>query len=94
MLLRFFIVRFFMKLLEIKQKVRNFLAEFVQTENLDDDDNLFETGMLNSLFAMQLVLFIEKEFGFQVSNENLSMDNFKSINAVAEMIVREEELVA
>ena len=42
---------------------------------------------------MQLVLFIEKEFDFQVSNENLSIENFKSINAIAGMITREEAVV-
>lgn len=82
-----------MKLLDVKQKVKGFLSEFVRTDALGDDDNLFETGMLNSLFAMQLVLFIEKEFDFQVSNENLNMDNFKSINAIAEMITGEEAVV-
>jgi len=79
-----------MKLLEVKQRIKSYLSEFVEIESLNDDDNLFETGMLNSLFAMQLVLFIEKEFDFQVSNENLSIDNFKSIDAIAGMITSEE----
>ena len=75
-----------MKLIDIKQKIINFLGEFIQADNLDNDADLFETGMVNSLFAMQLVLFIEKEFDFQVANEDLNIQNFSSVNAITTMV--------
>lgn len=44
--------------------------------------------MVNSLFAMQLVLFVEKEFGFKVENEDLDYENFKSLDAIHGFIQR------
>ena len=35
---------------------------------------------------MQLVLFVEKEFGIQVANEDLDIENFKSLNAIVGFI--------
>ena len=70
----------------IMNQVRGFLGQFISDTNIDADHNLFESGLVNSLFAMQLVLFVEKEFGIQVANEDLDFDNFKSVNAIVGFI--------
>lgn len=70
----------------IQTKIRNFLAKFFQNIELEDDQDIFALGFVNSLFAMQLVLFVEKEFGLQVENEDLDIDNFRSIRAITTLI--------
>jgi phosphopantetheine binding protein len=42
----------------------------------------------NSLLAMQLVAFVEKEFGLAVEDEDLDLDNFRSIRAIADFVAR------
>jgi len=69
-------------------RIREFLARFVSTDRLADDDNLFEVGAVNSLFAMQLVLFVEQEFGIVVDNEDLDVKNFSSVNALVSFVSR------
>jgi len=49
---------------------------------LEDDTMLFESGILDSLSLLKLVLFLEKQFGVTVPAEELVPDNFKSINAI------------
>lgn len=71
---------------EIMSQVREFLGQFIDITGIDDDHNLFASGMVNSMFAMQLVLFVEKEFGIQVANEDLDFENFKSLNAIVGFI--------
>ncbi|MEE9367708.1 MAG: acyl carrier protein [Pontiella sp.] len=71
---------------ERMKQVRDFLGQFVSNTEIDPDENLFTTGLVNSLFAMQLVLFVEKEFGIQVANEDLDFENFKSLNAIVGFI--------
>ncbi len=71
---------------EIKGKIRTFLAGFITNVALQDDQDIFALGFVNSLFAMQLVLFVEKEFGLTVENEDLNIDNFRSINAITQLI--------
>ena len=58
----------------------------VNVPSLADDDNLFESGIVNSLFAIQLMTFIEKTFAFEVDAEDLDIENFKSLNATAAFV--------
>jgi methoxymalonate biosynthesis acyl carrier protein len=69
-----------------KTRTREFLARFFQNVELEDDQDIFALGFVNSLFAMQLVLFVEKEFGFTVEDADLDIDNFRSINALVNLI--------
>lgn len=68
-------------------KVRAFLARHFSYE-LQPDENIFALGFVNSLFAMQLVLFVEREFGINVENDDLSIDNFKTVNAIVALVDR------
>lgn len=67
----------------IKERIRTFLFKHIKTDELSDDENLFASGLLNSLFAMQLVMFTEKEFQVKVENEDLDLKNFSTIDAIA-----------
>lgn len=73
---------------EHKVKIREFLNKYINNEDIEDDQDLFASGLVNSLFAMQLVLFLESEFGIAVENQDLNLDNFKSIQALSELIDR------
>ncbi len=73
---------------EIKEKSRAFLARYIRKHDLQDDDDIFARGFVNSLFAMQLVLFVEKEFNIKVENEDLDLKNFNSLNAISGFVER------
>lgn len=75
---------------EIVEKVRAFLTRFFRTREIKDDENIFELGFVNSLFAMQLVMFLEKEFSIRIENSDLDMENFKSINHIREFIEKKK----
>lgn len=69
--------------------LRNFIAGkifAVEGHQFSDSDDLFALGLVNSLFAMQLVHFCESHFGIEVPGEKLDIDNFRSINAMVAMI--------
>jgi acyl carrier protein len=51
-----------------------------------DDDNLFESGIVNSLFAVQLMTFVERGFNIEIGMEDLDVENFKSVNATAAFV--------
>lgn len=73
---------------EHREKIRAFLSPVFQDRGLADDQDMFALGLVNSLFAMQLVLFVEKTFGFTVESEDLDIENFRSINAIARLVDR------
>ena len=68
-----------------RQTILTFLEQFIDVDVADDED-LFASGLVNSLFAMQLVLFVEKEFSIKVENEDLDLANFRSVNAITGFI--------
>jgi acyl carrier protein len=73
---------------EIRQKTRAFLMVYFKDYELQDDDDIFSIGAVNSLFAMQLVMFVEKEFGLKVHDDDLDIDNFRSLNALTDLVKR------
>ena len=75
---------------EIKAKVRQFLSRFFRHSNLRDDEDFFALGYVNSLFSMQLVMFVEKEFGLTVENQDLNLANFSSVDAIAALVQRRQ----
>jgi acyl carrier protein len=75
---------------EIKETVRGFLLKSIHIPELDDDDDLFELGIVNSLFAVQLMTFIEKTFGLDVEMDDLDIENFKSLNAARAFVMRKK----
>ena len=74
--------------MDIRKKVRAYLSEYIKGHDLQDDDDFFALGLVNSLFAMQLVLFVEKEFDIAIDGSDMNFDNFKTVNAIAEIVER------
>jgi len=74
----------------VKETIRNFILDSINIPNLTDDDNLFESGIVNSLFAVQLMTFIEKSFNIEVTMDDLSMENFESVNATSSFVERKQ----
>jgi acyl carrier protein len=71
----------------IKEQIKGFMAQFISVE-VGDNEDIFAMGLVNSLFAMQLVLFVEKTFAIKVENEDLDYDNFRTLNAIVGFIER------
>lgn len=57
--------------------------------NLDissDDMDLFESGVLDSLAFVELLLQLEREFGVSTSIDDLEVDNFRTITRIVEYV--------
>lgn len=74
-------------------KIKSFLSQYFGNHQLQDDEDIFSLGFVNSMFAMQLVLFIEKEFQVTIDNEDLDFANFRTINAMVRLVERKTSLV-
>lgn len=73
---------------EKKIKIKQFLGRFIRVRELADDSDIFASGLVNSLFAMQLVMFLEDEFCIKIENHELNLSNFKSVNAILAFLER------
>jgi acyl carrier protein len=63
------------------------LGRFPEVE-IGESDDIFRLGFVNSLFAMELVMFIEKTFGLTIPNDELVIDNFRTAKSMAELVFR------
>ncbi|AKT41170.1 acyl carrier protein [Chondromyces crocatus] len=73
---------------DAKQTVKTFILRHFRGHELKDDEDIFGSGFVNSLFAMQLITFIEGEFKIRVENDDLDVQNFQTINAVTTLVER------
>jgi acyl carrier protein len=71
-----------------KTQIKEFLARFFRNHELKDDEDIFALGFVNSLLAMQLVSFVEKEYSITIDDDDLDLDNFRTINAIDALIER------
>ena len=53
---------------------------------LSADDDLLEDSLVNSLGIMRLVAFIEQQFGFAVPAEDVTVENFSTVNAIVDYL--------
>ena len=67
-------------------RTKEFLFRFIRRKDLGNDQDFFALGMVNSLFAMQLVMFVEKEFRIKVENEDLDLANFRTVDAITAFV--------
>lgn len=48
--------------------------------------DLIESGYLDSLLFVELLVFIEQKYGFEVSIEDIELDDFRSLSSIAHYI--------
>ena len=67
--------------------IANFL--FGQAGNtLKDDDSFLIGGIIDSTGVLELVGFLETQYGISIDNEELIPDNLDSVNKVASFVRR------
>lgn len=74
----------------VKPAIEAFLGRFFGEYALRDDEDIFATGFVNSMFALQLVQFVEGEFGITVESEDLELDNFRTVSAISAFVERKK----
>lgn len=70
------------------EKIRQYLGKDKSIDTLKNEDDLFKSGFVDSLFALQLVIFLEKTFEIKIKNKDITEDNFRSINNIAATVER------
>ncbi len=71
---------------QLEERVHHYIAEHVDVPELDYDVEIFEEGLVNSLFAIQLMTFLEKTFQIKVTMDDLDMNNYKSVTAITNFV--------
>ncbi|HEV3321523.1 MAG TPA: acyl carrier protein [Solirubrobacteraceae bacterium] len=70
------------------EDIRDFIHAKFPHVTIADEEDIFGLGFVNSLFAMELVMFLEGHFGFRIGNEDLELSNFRTVVAMERLVVR------
>jgi len=75
------------------EKIRNLISEitFTKSEEIDYDTLLFDQGIFDSLGFLTLITRINDDYRIEVSDDELSQENFESINAIVAFIESKKE---
>lgn len=72
--------------------VRKFIADNFMyregTQTLAEDESLLEKGLIDSTGVLELVFFIEKNFGIKVNDDEVVPDNLDSIQRICAYLQR------
>ena len=74
----------------IKQKIRRYIADNILfTGNgypYSDEVSFLSEGVVDSMNVLELVMFVEQNFGVKVDDQEIIPDNFDSITKLATYI--------
>jgi len=71
----------------LHERICRVFTDKLNIEIPGSDIDLFETGVLDSLAFVELLLHLESEFGVTVPVDDLEIDNFRSIARVADFVL-------
>lgn len=71
----------------VRTNLMAFLEQRTRTA-VGPDLDLFASGLVSSLFALQLVVHIEQTFGVTISGADLKLDNFRTVAAMTALVLR------
>lgn len=77
----------------IKNKVTSYIhkSAHVEKEKISNDSLIFREGFFDSMGFITLISFLEEEFGIKTTDADLVEENFESINAISDFVVRKTE---
>jgi acyl carrier protein len=73
----------------LRDRIREFLLRRIgaaMRRQLNDDYDLLESGILDSLAVLDTVTFLETEFAVAFSDDDLTPQNFRTISAMAAFV--------
>jgi acyl carrier protein len=83
---------------EIITRVRDFVQEnflYMHTNfHLADDDRLLDRGVIDSMSIVEMISFVEREFGVNAVEEEISDANFGSLAGIARFVIEKQSALA
>lgn len=76
--------------MSVEQKVREYIAEnFLfssDTSELPSDGSFLDMGIIDSTGVLEIIFFIEEEFGIKVQDHEMLPENLDSVNNIVRFV--------
>lgn len=75
-------------------KIRSYILEnFLFTDAADafaDNDSFLERGIIDSTGVLELIFFVEEQFGIKVADKEMIPENFDSVANIARFVQQKQ----
>jgi acyl carrier protein len=75
---------------EIEAKIRKFIAETILFSSngypYPVDASFLENGIVDSMNIMEIVMFVEEQFGVKVEDNEITPDHFDSVQRITRFV--------
>jgi acyl carrier protein len=79
----------------LKDQIREFVMENLAhakgITSFTDDENLMESGVVDSLGIFRIVSFLEEELHVRVSDEEINAETLQSVNSIEKLVLSKKK---
>ena len=75
---------------KIQNNFLNYIMEsfMVERDEIELDKSLVDTGIIDSFGLIEICAYIEREFSFKIEEEQLTRENFGSVEKIVTFILK------
>ncbi|NVJ22566.1 MULTISPECIES: acyl carrier protein [Myxococcus] len=77
--------------MSIRERIRTFIVDTFFVDEFGDDDSFLRKGLIDSTGMMELVAFVEQDFGIKLEDKELVPENLDSLTRVAAFVERKQQ---
>jgi acyl carrier protein len=80
--------------MQAKESIRGFITTnfyVADASQLTDETSLLDSGIVDSTGVLEVIAFLERQFGIQVADEDMLPDNLDSIAKISAFVGRMKE---
>jgi acyl carrier protein len=73
----------------ITEQIRSFIGQkfpLARRRKIHDEDNLLESGVIDSLGVLEIVTFLNEDYSLIVEDDDLTPEHFQSIHSIANFV--------
>lgn len=71
---------------DIRQDIRALLLQVIRDDVPGNDTDLLETGLIDSLALVNLIMELENRFAVMIDFDALELEAFRSVDSISEFI--------
>ena len=79
--------------MEIQQRVKQFIIENFYVSDaaaLTDDASLISTGVVDSTGMLEVITFLENEYGVAIEDKEMTPENLETIGRIAKFVIQKQ----
>ena len=76
----------------IRARIRGFIVDSFFVDDFSDDDSFLRKSIIDSLGMLELIAFLEEEFGIKITDAELVPENLDSLARVCAFVEKKRQL--